>query len=113
MLKPGDVVVVDFPGVTVIKRRPAVVLSSDAYHRARPDVMLGLVTSQVAGAIGPTDPALVDWSAAGLRLPSVFRSFVVTLPQVAVHQVAGRLSDSDWQAVREKLGIALALSSTP
>ncbi len=60
MLKPGDVVVVDFPGVTDIKRRPAVVVSSDAYHSARPDVIVGLITSQVASSIGSTDHALAD-----------------------------------------------------
>jgi mRNA interferase MazF len=32
LLTPGDVVVVDFPGVMGIKRRPAVVVSSDTYH---------------------------------------------------------------------------------
>ena len=32
LLIPGDVVVVDFPGVMGLKRRPAVVLSSDVYH---------------------------------------------------------------------------------
>ena len=108
MLKPGDVVVVDFPGVTGMKRRPAVVLSSDAYHSARPDVILGLITSQVAGSIGSTDHALADWSAAGLRLPSLFRSFLVTVPRTAVYHVAGHLSDQDWLAVRTKLGTALA-----
>jgi len=71
LLKPGDVVVVDFPGVMGIKRRPAVIVSSDAYHSARPDVILGLITSQVAGSIGSTDHALADWSAAGLRLPCI------------------------------------------
>ena len=75
MLKPGDVVVVDFPGVTGIKRRPAVVVSSDAYHSARPDVILGLITSQVAGSIGSTDHALADWSAAGLRLRTISSPF--------------------------------------
>ncbi len=69
VLKPSDVVVVDFPDVMGIKRGPAVVLSSDAYHSARPDVILGLITSQVAGSIGLTDHALADWSAADLRLP--------------------------------------------
>jgi hypothetical protein len=73
-------VVVDFPGVTGIKRRPTVLVSSDVYHSARPDVIVGLITSQVAGSIGSTDHALADWSAAGLRLPSLFRSFLVTLP---------------------------------
>ncbi len=109
MLIPGDVVVVDFPGVTGIKRGPAVIVSSDAYHSARPDVILGLITSQVAGSIGSTDHALADWSAAGLRLPSLFRSFLVTVPRTAVYHVAGHLSDQDWLAVRAKLGTALAL----
>ena len=109
MLKPGDVFVVDFPGVMGIKRRPAVVLSSDSYHSARPDVIVGLITSQVAGSIGSTDHTLADWSAAGLRLPSLFRSFPVTVPRTAVYHVAGHLSDQDWLAVRAKLGIALAL----
>jgi mRNA interferase MazF len=109
LLKPGDVVVVDFPGVTGIKRRPAVVLSSDVYHSVRPDVIVGLITSQVSAAIGSTDHSLADWSAAGLRLPSLFRSFFVTLPRTAVYHVAGHLSDQDWLAVRAKLGIALAL----
>jgi mRNA interferase MazF len=109
LLKPGDVVVVDFPGVAGIKRRPAVVLSSDAYHSARPEVIVGLITSQVAGSIGSTDHALADWSAAGLRLPSLFRSFVVTVPRTAVYHVTGHLSDQDWLAVRARLGIALAI----
>jgi mRNA interferase MazF len=109
LLKSGDVVVVDFPGVMGIKRRPAVVVSSDAYHSARPDVIVGLITSQVSGSIGSTDHALADWSAAGLRLPSLFRSFLVTLPRTAVYLVTGHLSDQDWLAVRAKLGTALAL----
>jgi mRNA interferase MazF len=109
LLKPGDVVVVDFPGVTGVKRGPAVVLSSDAYHSTRPDAILGLITTQIAGSTGPTDYALVDWAAAGLRLPSVFRTFVVTVPRTAVYQVAGHLSDQDWLAVRGRLGAALAL----
>jgi mRNA interferase MazF len=109
VLKPGDVVVVDFPGVTGMKRRPAVVVSSDVYHSSRPDAIVGLITSQVTGPIGSTDHLLLDWSAAGLRVPSLFRSFLVTLPRTAVYHVAGHLSDQDWLAVRAKLATALAL----
>ncbi len=68
LLKPGDVVVVDFSGVTGIKRSPAVIVSFDAYHSTRPDVILGLISSQVAGSIGSTDHALADWSSAALRV---------------------------------------------
>ncbi len=67
MLEAGDVVVVDFPGVTGVKRRPAVVLSSHVYHESRPDVIVGLITSQTTAATGPTDYPLREWRAAGLR----------------------------------------------
>ena len=54
MPSAGDVVVIDFPGVQGIKRRPAVVLSSAVYHTSRPDVVVGLITSRAVAA-GPTD----------------------------------------------------------
>src|SRR5690349_4134760 len=103
----GDVVIADFPGVMGVKRRPAVVLSSAAYHAARPDVIIGLITSQTAAAIGPTDCLLQDWAAEGLRVPSAFRSFVVTVPRSAIFAEVGSLSTHDWQAVRERVRIAL------
>ncbi len=86
----------------------SIVLSSDAYHSTRLDAILGLITSQVASSIGPTDYALADWAAAGLRLPSLFRSFLVTVPRTAVYEVVGHRSDQDWLAVRARLGTALA-----
>lgn len=107
-ISAGEVVVVDFPGVTGIKRRPAVVLSSDTYHATRPDVIIGLITSQTADATAPTDYLLRDWAAAGLRLPSAFRSFLVTLPRTAVVARIGQLSAADWQAVQVCLTRALA-----
>ena len=79
MFNPGDVVVLDFPGVTGTKRRPSVIVSSPVYHTSRPDVIVGLLTGQTA-ALGPTDYVLQDWSQAGLRIPSVFRSFFPPLP---------------------------------
>lgn len=105
--KLGDVVTVDFPGVTGVKRRPAVVLSSAAYHANRPDVIVGLITSQTKG-LGVTDYVLQDWQAAGLRVASVFRSFIVTLPPSANLVVIGQLSERDWQGVRACVKVALA-----
>ena len=67
MFNPGDLVVLDFPGVMGVKRRPTVVISSPVYHASRPDVVVGLITSQTA-APGPTDYVLQDWSQAGLRI---------------------------------------------
>lgn len=110
--EPGDVVTVDFPGVTGVKRRPAVVLSSAIYHSNRPDVIVGLVTTQT-NALSVTDCMLEDWQAAGLRIASVFRSFIVTLPPSANLVCIGHLSEQDWQAVRACVKLSLAELDNP
>ena len=108
-MRPGDVVTADFPGVTGVKRRPAIVLSTEGYHRTRPDVILGLVTSQVAAATQPSDCQLLDWKAAGLHRPSAFRAFLFTLPAASVRAV-GRLSDRDFHSVQAAVKAAIAVS---
>ena len=107
MPEAGEVVVADFPGVMGTKRRPAVVLSSETYHGARPDVIVGLITSQTAAAIGPTDYALRDWAQAKLRVPSAFRAFISTIPKTHVAVTIGRLSEADWVAVKSRVRTAL------
>jgi mRNA-degrading endonuclease toxin of MazEF toxin-antitoxin module len=69
-LKPGDIVVGAFSGVDAIKVRPAVVLSTELY-RYRPDVIVGLITTQRPGELAPTDCELSDWRHAGLHDPSL------------------------------------------
>lgn len=99
MVKAGDIVVVDFPGAQGIKRRPTIVVSSDVYHQSRPDVIVGLLTSQVASATNPTDYLLQDWHVAGLQKPSAFRSFFATLPRTSITATIGQTSDRDRQAI--------------
>jgi mRNA interferase MazF len=111
--KPGDIVTVDFPGVTGIKRRPAVVLSSATYHAIRPDTIVGLITTRTSG-LGVTDYELQDWATAGLRVASIFRSFIVTLPPSANLIYIGHLSERDWKDVRMCIKVALAeLENSP
>ena len=98
-MKPGDVVVGAFRGADMTKVRPAVVLSTELYHRHRPDVIVGLITTQPPKELAPTDCELHDWRQAGLRQQSFFRLFPVTLLQREVRQI-GRLSESDWNLVR-------------
>lgn len=109
---PGDVGTVDFPGVTGVKRRPAMVLSSATYHATRPDVIVGLITTQIT-ALGATDYALQDWTEAGLRVASVFRSFMVTLPPSANLVLIGHLSERDRKGVRACLKVAIAEFDDP
>lgn len=73
MLSFGDVVPVDFPGAQGLKRRPAVVVSSNTYHTEHADVIVGVLTTKLAAARTASDYVLQDWHQAGLRLPSAFR----------------------------------------
>jgi mRNA interferase MazF len=98
LFNPGDIVAVDFPGVTGVKRRPAVVLSSSVYHKEHPDIIVGLITSQTI-TLCSTDCIIQDWKLVGLRVPSVFRSFFVTLPPSTNPVFVGRLSDRDWKSI--------------
>jgi mRNA interferase MazF len=106
---PGDVVIVPHQGIQQSKVRPFVVVSSDVYHATRPDIVLGLLTSQLPATRGPTDYILQDWQAAGLRFPTLFRSFFMTVPVVAVQPPIGQLSARDWAEVQARLRVALAV----
>lgn len=108
-MNPGDVIWIDFPGVIQTKRRPAVILSSTTYHASRPDVIVGLITSQISKATAPTDCLIDQWQQAGLRIPSAFRAFIVTLPRAAVFSTMGELSLADWVQVRTRVKIAMHL----
>jgi mRNA interferase MazF len=109
-MNSGDVVWVEFPGVVQTKRRPAVVLSSTTYHSTRPDIIVGLVTSQTTKSNAPTDFLIRDWRSAGLRVPSSFRAFIVTLPQSAVVSTMGNLVPADWTEVVARVKLAIQLS---
>lgn len=52
----GDVVLVPFPftNQTTTKKRPAIVVSSDAYNKARPDLILMALTGHLSNEMGST-----------------------------------------------------------
>jgi len=99
-------VTVDFPGVEGVKRRPAIVVSTETYHHTRPDMILGLLTTNLDSANAPTDNALLDWQAAGLRNRSASRAFLVTMPAASVI-VIGHLSQRDLEQVKNRLSKAV------
>lgn len=98
--RPFDVVVVPFefedrPGVA--KPRPAVVVDADGGRAA---LALAKVTSHAPRGWCPGEVALLDWEAAGLKVPSTVRcSKVVVIGESAVKAVAGALSARDAAAV--------------
>jgi hypothetical protein len=106
-LRPGDVIVALLPGAVETKVRPAVIIASDAYLVERPDVIAGILTTVIPAALASSDYALLDWQAAGLRAPSCFRAYVVTLHRSNT-TVVGRLSQRDWMQVKRRIRLAFA-----
>jgi mRNA interferase MazF len=109
MYDAGTVVWVQFPGAQKTKQRPAVILSSQTYHAQRPDVIIGIVTSQISKAKTSSDRILADWQSAGLRQASAFRTFLATVPQLSIINPLGRLSDADWAVVQACVSGAVAI----
>lgn len=64
----GDLVLVPFPFTdqSTTKRRPAVVVSSAAYHRERPDLVILAVTSQLRPLAGVGEAAINRCKEAGM-----------------------------------------------
>ena len=99
----GDVVLVPFPFTdqSAIKRRPAIVISSAAYHRARPDLLIMAVTSQQPSTLSVGEVQVQDWRGAGLLKPSVLKPVLTTIAPVLVLKKLGRLTPNDQAALRQ------------
>lgn len=101
----GSVVLVPFPFTdqSTTKRRPAVVVSSDAYHRERPDLIILAVTSQARPQPALGEAAVTNWKEAGLLRPAVLKPVVATIEQDLVLRKLGRLAEEDRTALRNLL----------
>jgi mRNA interferase MazF len=101
----GDLILVPFPFTdqSTTKRRPAVVVSSDAYHRERPDLIILAVTSQARPATGVGEAAIAKWKEAGLLRPSVLKPVLPTIERSLVLRKLGRLEEEDRRTLREVL----------
>ena len=91
-----------------IKKRLAVVVSSDDYNRLRPDIIIMAVTSQMRSADYFGDVGVSDWKQAGLLKPSVIKPIFTTIEKNLVIKQLGRISDNDRAnlagALREIIG---------
>ena len=86
------------------KKRPAVIISSDAYNTTQRDLVIMAVTSQLrpSGALG--EALVTGWQAAGLIKPSAIKPVITTIEQVLVIRRLGQLTAEDRQALRNAIG---------
>jgi len=108
-LRAGDVVLVPFPYRDRLaeRARPAVVVS-DATYNEHGDVIVAAITSHAPRV--PTDFALSDWAAAGLKLPSTVRMLLATVARARVLLHVGHVTDADWAEVQARLRIVFGWS---
>jgi mRNA interferase MazF len=101
----GDVILIPFPFTdqTTSKKRPAVVVSSAAYHRERRDLIIMAVTSQVKPAAAFGEVIVAQWKDSGLLKPSVIKPVLTTVEKSLVLRKLGRLQKEDLQALQEAL----------
>jgi len=105
----GDVIVVPFPFTdqTTTKKRPAVVVSSEAYQHDRPDLILMAITSQIRPTPTVGEVTVVHWQAAGLLKPSVIKPVLTTIEANLVIRRIGKLHPDDQSSLRQGLAAVL------
>ncbi len=102
--KRGHVVVVEVPfsDLSGTKRRPALVVSAEKFHRALPDLIVCPISSQarVYQRPGAGDCPLGDWRRSGLRHPSTVRiSKLLAVEKQIVKKALGALAPDDLARV--------------
>jgi len=99
------VVVLPFPFTdsTAAKRRPALVLSTQAFNDRASHVVLAMITSRENPG-WPLDTDIRDLAAAGLSHASVVRMKLFTLDERFILRKAGALAAADQTAVQRSLG---------
>ncbi len=110
----GQVIVVNVPfsNHSVIKPRPALIISSVAFHRDLPDLIVCPISSQPRyyQRPGAGDCPLRGWRAVGLRHPSTVRiSKLLAVDREIIKRVLGVVSTQDLNEVEKNLRDALDL----
>lgn len=90
------------------KLRPAVVMSSAAYHRSRQETIIAAVTSNVGRRL-VGDYGIEAWSEAGLLRPSTATGVVRTVKSTMIRRRLGKLRPTDLDGVTRGLRVSLGL----
>lgn len=106
----GDVVLVSFifSDETGKGQRPAVIVSSNAYHQNRQESIIAAITSRT-DRILVGDHLISDWHSAGLLFPSVATGIIRTIKQVIIARKLGTMPRTDMQVIDDNLKNILGL----
>ena len=101
----GDIILVPFPFTdqSAVKKRPAVVVSSNAYSINLPDIVLMAVTTQIKPTAFFGETSISKWQLAGLLKPSVIKPVFATIEKSLVLKHLGRLKQQAMAALRDSI----------
>ena len=110
--KRGDIVLVPFPfsDQTAIKKRPAVVISSNHYHAASQDIIIMAITSQTEKSLALGESLITKWREAGLLKPSSIKPAISTIEQKLIMKKLGTLGVDDLASLNRILSELLDIS---
>lgn len=102
--KQQDIILVDFgfSEETGSQKRPALIISSNNYHKNRQEVIIAAITSNIRRVLFG-DAKIDGWEEAGLLYPSLVTGIIRTIKDSVILRKLGILSKSDLQKVQENL----------
>lgn len=108
----GDVLLVEMPFTDGPdeKKRPAVVLSTEAFNRAGIKLIVAAITTNLIELSRPGDTILSDWQGAGLLMPSAVRGYLGMVDQRSVGHRLGTMPAADFSQVEQGIATVLGLS---
>ena len=100
--KRGDVILLPFPftDLSINKKRPAVIVSTDDYNKRYVDVIVMPITGNLA-TCQPEDTKIEDWREAGLAKPSLVKPIIGTIEQTQIIHPLGIFSLRDLEKVEK------------
>ncbi len=114
MIRRGEVVIVEisFTDVPGAKKRPALVVQSDAYNQRIRKTVVAIFTANLKRKGDPShlfvDPGTAEGASSGLNGPSLASCYnLFTVDQDRIEQVIGHLSDVLKQRLNDCLRTAL------
>ena len=108
--EPGAVVLMlfRFTDGQAAKKRPAVILTGEAYHTSRLDtIMVALTTNLADSYVGDCD--LLAWHQAGLPRPTKSKGVIQTIERHMVDKRSGTVNTSDFQRLKDSIRSILEL----
>ena len=106
MPEQGDIVLIPIPftDLSSQKRRPVIVISNDAYHKATADMVVVAMTSNPAPVPYNVSLTAADLSQGSLNHPGTVRvDKIYTLSQGLIVRTFGRVNTATLNRIRKRL----------